>query len=238
MADSSDSSSNSSGSSIASSNASLKDLEAPDGNDSKPNKKQKFLLDFFKIKRKRRRPKKATTEKGKPKRGRPPSQPKIDPLLLASSNPSLPIAHQAEDCNILKAKKTRINWAVGRNAEVMRQAVEDWDKGKRIIDENGDTKLTLTEFANLRGIKPDTFQKYAHVDRSKRRALGSQVGTKAKLSTDDQEFIAQVVTARSDRANDDPSHSRTITGPIQVHSRNITRPCLTHTFSQFEARNG
>jgi hypothetical protein len=109
MADSSDSSSNSSGSSIASSNASLKDLEAPDGNDSKPNKKQKFLLDFFKIKRKRRRPKKATTEKGKPKRGRPPSQPKIDPLLLASSNPSLPIgAHQAEDCTVLKAKKTRI----------------------------------------------------------------------------------------------------------------------------------
>jgi hypothetical protein len=68
MADSSDSSSNSSGSSIASSNASLKDLEAPDGNDSKPNKKQKFLLDFFKIKRKRGRPKKAQGDREKESR--------------------------------------------------------------------------------------------------------------------------------------------------------------------------
>jgi len=108
MADSSDSSSNSSDSTITSSNASPNDLEAPDGNVNKPNKKQKVLLDFFKIKRKRGRPKKAkATEKGKPKRGRPPSQPKMDPLLLASSNPSLPIgAHQAEDCTVLKAKKT------------------------------------------------------------------------------------------------------------------------------------
>jgi hypothetical protein len=165
MADSSDSSSNSSDSSIASGNAS----PAVDGNVSKPNKKQKFLLDFFKIKRKRGRPKKAQgigqPKKGKPKRGRPPSQPKVDPLLLASSNPSLPIAHQAEDCTVLKAKKPRTNWAVGENAEVMRCAIEDWDNGKR-IDENGDTKLTLTQFANLRGIRPDTFQKYAHADRS------------------------------------------------------------------------
>ena len=81
----------------------------------------------------------------------------------------------------------------------MRCAVEDWDNGKG-IDENGN-KLTMNQFANIRGIKPDTFQKYATIDRNKRRVLGSQVGTKPKLiSADDQEFIAQV-TARCDRAN-------------------------------------
>jgi hypothetical protein len=51
------------------------------------------------------------------------------------------------------------------------RCAEDWDNGKG-IDENGD-KLTVSQFANLCGIKPNTFQKYAHVDRTKRRALGS-----------------------------------------------------------------
>jgi hypothetical protein len=50
MADLSDSISDSS--SVASSNASPKDVEAPDGNASKPNKKQKILFDILKIKRK------------------------------------------------------------------------------------------------------------------------------------------------------------------------------------------
>jgi hypothetical protein len=118
MADSSDCSSigGDSGSST-SSNASIKEVEAPDGNVSKPKKKQKILFDFFKIKRKRGRPKKAKAaqgEKAKPKRGRPPSQLTVDPLLPASnSNPSLPISHQVEDRAPLKAKKPRINWAVG-----------------------------------------------------------------------------------------------------------------------------
>jgi hypothetical protein len=78
-------------------------------------------------------------KKAKPKRGsRPPSQPRVDTLLLASGpggNPSLPIAQQ-EDCPPPKVKKPRINWAVGdKNAEVMHCAVKDWDNGKG-IDEN------------------------------------------------------------------------------------------------------
>jgi hypothetical protein len=210
MVDSSDSSSISSDSvSIASSKASPKDEEALDDNASKPkNKKQKIIFDFFKIKRKRGRPKKAAgrLEQGKPKRGRPPSQPTVDPLLLASSRtPSLAIAHQTVYC--AKKKPSRINWASGKNAEHMRCAVKDWDNCKG-TDENGD-KLTFNQFANLRGIKPNTFQKYACVDRNKRRALGSQVGTKAKLSNDEQEFIAQV-TARYDRANNPRGRKETI----------------------------
>jgi hypothetical protein len=88
----------------------------------------------------------------------------------------------------------------------MRCAVEDWDDGKG-IDENGD-KLTFDQFANLRGIKPDTFQKHAHVDRNKRWALGSHVGTKPKLSADGQEFIAHV-TAWHDHADDPRCRKRT-----------------------------
>jgi hypothetical protein len=89
-----------------------KDVEATDDNVSEPSKKQKIIFDYsIKIQRKPGRP----PEKAKPKRGRPPSQPKVDPLLLtASSNPSLPIAQQA------KAKKPRINWPVGDNADVVR----------------------------------------------------------------------------------------------------------------------
>jgi hypothetical protein len=45
----------------------------------------------------------------------------VDPLLLASSYPSLAIAHHPEGGTILKAKKQRFNWAAaaGENAEVM-----------------------------------------------------------------------------------------------------------------------
>jgi hypothetical protein len=113
MADSSDSSGTSSDSDGADSGkASPKDVEALDGNVSAPKKKkQKILFDFFKKKRKRGRPKKvAQLEEAKPKRGRPPSRPMVDPLLPASSNPSLPIAHQKEDCAKKPASK-RINWA-------------------------------------------------------------------------------------------------------------------------------
>jgi hypothetical protein len=112
----------------------------------------------------------------------------------------LPIAHPEKNGPPPKLKKRRINWAVGENAEVMRCATDEWDNGKG-IDENGE-KLALNQFANLRGINPNTFYtRYAHPDRNKRQALGSQVGAKPKLSTDEQEFIAQV-TARCDRAND------------------------------------
>jgi hypothetical protein len=101
----------------------------------------------------------------------------------------------------------------------MQCAVEDWDDGKG-IDKKGD-KLTLDQFANLCGIKPDAFQKHACVDRNKRRALGSQVGRKAKLSTDDQEFIVQL-TARCDCANGPGGCKETIDAMQNL------RPDLSH----------
>jgi hypothetical protein len=136
-------------------------------------------------------------------------QPRVDPLLLTSGpggNPSLPIAQQ-EDCPPPKVKKPRINWDVGDNAEVMHCAMKDWDNGKG-IDENGD-ELTTNQFANSRGIQPNTFQTYDTANISKRRAIGSQTGMKPKLSTDEQEFIAQV-TACYDRANYPRGHKETI----------------------------
>lgn len=94
MADSSDSSDSSSISSNSEppkdgSDASPKDVQAPDGKASKKKPQQKILFDFFPRKKKRGRPKKA---KQKSKRGRPPSQPKVDLLL-----PALSIAQQEKD---------------------------------------------------------------------------------------------------------------------------------------------
>ena len=107
------------------SDASLSDVEDADGSASKPEKKQKIIFDFFKVKKKRGRPKKA-----KPKhKGRPP---RVDTLPLAASR--LPIE---EDDTAPKAKKTRINWTTGENAELLSCAARDWNDGKA-IDMDGD----------------------------------------------------------------------------------------------------
>ena len=188
-----------------SSDASLS-LPDPPPNKAKGILKDTNIQDFFKIKRCRGRPKKKSMDGASSKK--PPSRGRV---IQANSYISVASADVEQDqpaTQLKKVKTQRTNWAYGEKAGQLEKAVHDWDAGNHYDEFNG-MELSLVRFANRRGIPPHTFQKYAHKDKSKRRALGSSMGNPTTMSVDEQEFIAQV-TARADRGNDPKSRKETI----------------------------
>ena len=66
-------------------------------------------------------------------------------------------------------KMKQTNWSDPR----MRTAVEDWlNKGKSKFDHNGDEITSLTQYANIHGIPPNTLHNYCHCDVLKAKARG------------------------------------------------------------------
>jgi hypothetical protein len=58
-----------------------------------------------------------------------------------------------------KAKKRRMNWSKGDNRAKLEASLSKWNRGGA-LDENGGA-LSMTEFANIEGIPPQTFYTYA-----------------------------------------------------------------------------
>lgn len=100
-------------------------------------------------------------------------------------------------------KKKRINWGKSPHCDALQKAITDWDnQDGSYFDENGEGITDYKVFATLHGIPSNTFQKYIHPDRNKRRKLGDGFRGKPRALTNDDVKFFGAVFARADRGND------------------------------------
>ena len=69
----------------------------------------------------------------------------------------------------------------------MAKAVAEWDS----LQAAGSNSTSMRQFATLKKIPHQTFQKYATADKSKRQKLGGQVGRRSLVTKSNAEFIIQ-----------------------------------------------
>lgn len=110
----------------------------------------------------------------------------------------------------VERKLTKVELVIcGKPLKTMTVAVNEWDAmSGRYYNDDG-MACSMTQFANVCGIPPETFRKYACTDKGKRRTLGASLGRPALVSSEQSQFVADVIR-RADRANDGKTVGETI----------------------------
>ena len=140
------------------------------------------MTDFFGPKVKRGRSKKAASKAGR---------------LATKEVPPTTALTQAVLKPAPMIKDKRRNWSKGDGLKIMTDAVEAWAEELKKPEAD---QISMTFFAELRGIPFSTLQEHVAPSNSKRIKLGASVGRKPVISPATQAVITDVLI-RLDRAN-------------------------------------
>ena len=142
------------------------------------------MTDFFGPKVKRGRPQKAASKAGR---------------LATKEVPPTTALPQAvlKPAPVINEKFTRRNWSKGDGLKIMTDAVEAWYEELKKPEAD---QISMTFFAEQRGISFSTLQEHVTPFNSKRIKLGASVGRKPVIGPNSQAVITDVLI-RHDRAN-------------------------------------
>lgn len=144
------------------------------------------LTSFFAVKQSRGRPKKKTSNAGRPASEK-----------TATSTDPVPVP-PAATLKPNKEKAKRMSYYSGEGLEKMTDAVKAWEDEQR---KPAEQQMSMKKFAKAREIPFSTLQNHVCPDDSKRIKLGSSVGKTSIISSVDQKIIVDVLI-RNDRANE------------------------------------
>jgi hypothetical protein len=183
-----------------------------------------LMTAFFEAQRKRGRQKTREGDAEPSKRGRPVlAVVEEDEATLAP--PLLPRPPQKP--KRVKSAAKRVNWSKGEHLVKLTAAVKEWDAKS----ERCSKATTATHFAGLVGIPIGTLKNYIQADKAKRQKLGSGVGNKSLVTTEESGFLVDVIH-RHDRGNKGMSNSDALDALTDLKpdlTRAQARNCFANT---------